>query len=303
MTLDAKELYSILLQVPPFYKYRNENGTIHGRGSVDDKGSVAAQLVAVNSLISSDEISRDDVALLFVVGEETGGDGMRKANELDLRPKAVVFGEPTEGKLVSGHKGNDALQIKAIGKSAHSGYPWLGRSANEVLTRALAALMELGPNLPRSEKYGSTTINIGKIEGGVAGNVVAESASANIAIRIAAGEPEVIEDEIVKAIHLAVESFLDDGMVPEDVIELNFATRGYGPVDIDYDIDGFDTMTVNYGTDIPWLKKTVDGQKRYLYGPGSIMVAHSDHEALTADDLFNAVNDYKKIILHVLDNA
>lgn len=228
---------------------------------------------------------------------------MRRANELDLKPKAVVFGEPTEGKLVSGHKGNDALQIKAKGKSAHSGYPWLGRSANEVLTRALAALIELGPNLPKSEKYGATTINIGKMEGGVAGNVVAESASANIAIRIAAGDPKMIENEITKAVHLATESFLEDGLKPEDVIELQFSSRGYGPIDIDADIPGFGVMTVNYGTDIPWLEKRVEGQKRYLYGPGSIMVAHSDHEALTEEELFDAVGDYEKIILHALRNA
>jgi acetylornithine deacetylase len=90
--------------VPPFYAYRRENGTIHGRGSVDDKASVAAQLATVNSLIAHGQISADDVALLFVVGEETGGDGMRKANDLGLKPEVVVFGEPTEGKLVSGHK-------------------------------------------------------------------------------------------------------------------------------------------------------------------------------------------------------
>ena len=59
-------------------------------------------------------------------------------------------------------------------------------------------------------------------------------------------------------------------------------------------------MTVNYGTDIPWLEKTVEGQKRYLYGPGSILVAHSDHEALTEDQLFEGVEGYEKILLHLL---
>lgn len=223
---------------------------------------------------------------------------MRLANDLHLTPKTIVFGEPTEAKLVAGHKGNDALTIKAKGKAAHSGYPWLGRSANEVLVAALAAVIELGPHLPRSEKYGATTVNIGKIEGGVAGNVVAESAAATIAIRIAAGEADVVEREITKAVHMAVRSFLEEGMRPEDVVELQFSARGYGPIDIDADVPGFDVMTVNYGTDIPWLKKTVEGQKRYLYGPGSIMVAHSDHEALTEEELFGAVEDYQKIILH-----
>ena len=261
---------------------------------------MAAQLVAVNNLLSAEKISADDIALLFVVGEEVGGDGMRKANDLELKPQIVIFGEPTEGKLVSGHKGNLGLKIKAKGKAAHSGYPWLGRSANEVLTRALAALMELGPNLPKSEKYGVTTLNLGHIEGGVAANVVAESASANIAIRIAKGPPEMIKDQITKAVYVAMQSFLDDDLKPQDIIDLEFSSAGYGPIEIDADIPGFETMTVNYGTDIPWLKKTVEGQKRYLYGPGSILVAHSDHEALTEKQLFDAVEGYEKIILHVL---
>ncbi|KAK3085179.1 hypothetical protein LTR53_020117, partial [Teratosphaeriaceae sp. CCFEE 6253] len=113
-------------------------------------------------------ISPDDIAFLFVVGEEVGGDGMRKANDLGLEPQTIVFGEPTEGKLASGHKGNLMVKLTAKGKAAHSGYPWLGRSANEVLVKALAALMELGQNLPESEKYGLTTLNIGHMEGGVA---------------------------------------------------------------------------------------------------------------------------------------
>lgn len=254
----------------------------------------------MNSLIAHSQISADSIALLFVVGEETGGDGMRAANSLGLKPDVIIFGEPTEGKLVSGHKGNLGLKIHAKGKAAHSGYPWLGRSANEVLTRALAALMELGPRLPRSEKYGVTTINLGRIEGGVAANVVAETASASVAIRIAAGTPAMIRHEIQKAVDLAVETFLEDGMTPEDIIELSYESAGYGPVDIDADIPGFQVFTVNYGTDIPNFEKAVEGQKRYLYGPGSILVAHSDHEALTEEELLDAVKGYKKIILHVL---
>lgn len=285
--------------VPPFYPYQHNGSTISGRGSVDDKASLAAQVVAVNSLIRAGKLSKEDVALLFVVGEEVGGDGMRRANDLELKPEVVVFGEPTEGKLVSGHKGNMGLSIKARGKAGHSGYPWLARSANEVLTKALAALMEVAPNLPSSEKYGSTTINLGKIEGGVAANVVAESASANIAIRIAAGTPATVRKEIAPAIELALASFLDKHTSLDDIISLDFST-GYGPVDIDHDIPGFDVFTVNYGTDIPNLEETVKGQKRYLYGPGSILVAHSDHEAVTEEELFGAVEGYERIIEYSL---
>lgn len=54
---------------------------------------------------------------------------------------------------------------------------------------------------------------------------------------------------------------------------------------------------VNYGTDIPSLK---GNHTRYLYGPGSILVAHGARENLTVGDLETAVEGYKKLILHAL---
>jgi len=286
--------------VPPFYDYKiHKNGNttlISGRGSVDAKGSVATQIIATNQLLSEGKIGPDDVALLFVVGEEIHGDGMRAANSLGLTPQNVIFGEPTEGKLASGHKGIMGLTIRALGKSAHSGYPWLGRSANEVMIKALAALMELAQNLPTSEKFGTTTINIGKITGGVAANVVAETAQASIAMRLAAGTPAEIQHQVLETLNAAVQDYRHDG---EEVLEVEFA-RSYAPVVLDHDVPGFDTIVVNYGTDVPNFDQTVKGQKRYLYGPGSILVAHSDHEAIRLEDLEEAVGGYKKLILHSL---
>ncbi len=61
---------------------------------------------------------------------------------------------------------------------------------------------------------------------------------------------------------------------------------------------GFETVVVNYGTDIPNLKGT---HKRYLYGPGSIFLAHSDHEHLKVSDLETAVEGYKALIEHSLE--
>ncbi|TKX25161.1 putative carboxypeptidase [Elsinoe australis] len=288
--------------VPPYIPY-NSTGTkasttISGRGSVDAKGSVAAMIIAANSLLNSVEVTPNDFAFLFVVGEETHGDGMRAANKLNLSPKAIIFGEPTEGKLASGHKGITVFNLKARGKAAHSGYPWLGRSANQIMTRALNALLDLEKDFPKSERFGVTTLNIGQVEGGVAANVVAETATAKVAIRIAAGEPDEIQEMVVRAVEDATKDFRDER--GNKVLDIDFLGVGYGPVPLDTDVQGFESMPVNYGTDVPNLKSTVKGQKRYLYGPGSIQVAHSDHEALTLADLELAVKDYKKLILHCL---
>ena len=83
----------------------------------------------------------------------------------------------------------------------------------------------------------------------------------------------------------------------EGKIEVEFYGGAYGPVDIDHDVPGFESTTVNYGTDIPNLR---GGHKRYLYGPGSILVAHSDHEFLEKKDMVEAVKGYERIILHAL---
>ncbi|KAF7867385.1 hypothetical protein EAF04_005468 [Stromatinia cepivora] len=269
--------------VPPFWPYERRGDEIWGRGSVDAKASVATQITAYQDLISAGKIGEGDVALLFVVGEETYGAGMGQANELGLSWETVIFGEPTELKLAAGHKGIMSIHITAKGKAGHSGYPSLGRNANSML---IPALYELGRmDLPWSEKYGNTTLNIGRVDGGVAANVIAEDAMANIAIRIAAGTPE----EIQKLVLDVVEKTGQD-------LKVEF-TQGYGPVHCDSDVEGFDTITVNYGTDVPNLK---GDHKRYLYGPGDILVAHSDHEHLKISDLEEAVRGYKKLIEHSL---
>ncbi|RDL34645.1 Zn-dependent exopeptidase [Venustampulla echinocandica] len=286
--------------VPPYWPYERRGDEIWGRGTVDAKGSVATQITAVEELLAEDKICPGDIALLFVVGEEKGGDGMIKANDLGLKWEAVIFGEPTELKLASGHKGIMGVTLRAHGKAAHSGYPELGKSANEMLISGLYALLHT--DLPWSEKYGNTTLNIGRIEGGVAANVIPEDASASLALRIADGEPTDLAEILLKALNTTGEVFNSTFQY------------GYGPIDIDADVpgnitlemsmdivtntfSGFETIVVNYGTDIPNLK---GDHKKYLYGPGSILVAHSDHEHLNVSDLVDAVKGYKLLIEHAL---
>ena len=166
-------------------------------------------------MIANGEISPNDVSLLFVVGEETGGDGMRRVNDLGMTWQTVIFGEPTELKLATGHKGILIFTVKAHGKAGHSGYPWLGQNANDMLVSALVALQSL--DLPKSDLYGNSTLNIGRISGGSAANVIAEEAYAMIGIRIAAGGPESIRkllSDTVKAV--------------DENLELNFSGGSYG---------------------------------------------------------------------------
>lgn len=55
---------------------------------------------------------------------------------------------------------------------------------------------------------------------------------------------------------------------------------------------------MNYGTDIPNL---AGNHSRYLYGPGTILVAHGARENLTVGDLETAVEGFQRLILHALE--
>jgi acetylornithine deacetylase len=268
--------------VPPFIPYRASHGTIYGRGSNDAKGSVAAMITAVEELLASSTIKEGDVSLLFVVGEEFDGVGMKTANNLGLKWNTVIFGEPTENKLAVGHKGIMLFHVLSSGKASHSGYPQLGINANSQLIQALARLDAL--ELPESDLLGPSTLNIGRIDGGVAVNVIPAHANASVAVRVAGDL-----DETVNKIKYAVKG------VPG--IELKFLSQMYGPVELDHEVEGFDTIVCAYGTDVPNLK---GDHRKFLYGPGSILTAHGDNEYVLKSDLFDAVNGYKALIKEAL---
>ncbi|KAI1120857.1 hypothetical protein F5Y10DRAFT_114090 [Nemania abortiva] len=284
--------------VPPYIPYSRSDEQVSadtsfaGRGSVDDKASVAVQITAVTELLAAGLIDPKAVTLLFVVGEERTGDGMRYfSDQLQSHQfsfKAAIFGEPTEGKLACGHKGYFGCNITAHGKAGHSGYPWLGKSATEVLMRGL--LKVLDTDLGSSDRFGNTTINVGTIHGGVAPNVIAELATAQIAGRVAIGpEPDggrIVKDRVIDVLK----------SVDKDAFEVQ-CNDGYGVVKCACDVPGFETDVMNYGTDVPNLK---GNHIRYLYGPGTILVAHAANEAIQLADLESGVEGYKKLILHAL---
>ncbi|KAJ5500494.1 Peptidase M20 [Penicillium expansum] len=284
--------------VPPFIPYSvhhpedstttfdPENLILAGRGSVDAKGSVAAQIFATLETLDSQPDAK--LGLLFVVGEEIGGDGMKVYSDSFLNSKnalkTVIFGEPTEAALVAGHKGMLGFKVLAHGSAAHSGYPWLGKSAVSAILPALSRV-----------DYGPTTLNIGVIRAGVATNVVPSEAWADVAVRLAAGTPAEARDIVQRAVDEAVRD-------AEAEVVVDFVSHGesYPPQDLDVDVDGFNVTTVNYGTDVPNLA-VGPGVKRYLYGPGSIFVAHGDNEALTIRQIKEAVVGYKKLIEAALE--
>jgi acetylornithine deacetylase len=218
------------------------------------------------------------VAMLFVVGEETTHDGAHAANawaeSTGFRSVALVNGEPTESTLALGTKGAMRVIVRTEGEAAHSAYPHLGRSATRALVHLLAELD--GLDLPSDPLLGETTVNIGSLAGGVADNVVAPSAEARLMARIVSPADEV---------WARLERWIAGRAALERSIEIPAMRLG--------SLEGFPTSVVAFATDIPALSAW---GTPYLFGPGSIHVAHRDDECVGVSELREAADSYERIV-------
>ncbi|WP_028925732.1 M20 family metallopeptidase [Pseudonocardia acaciae] len=135
---------------PPFSGVR-EGGRVHGRGSVDMKGGIAAGLYALAALQDLGVELPFDVAVQIVVAEETTGVGTRAAALEVPDPAAAVVLEPTGGAIVPVSTGLRFFTVEVTGRSAHTSAPWRGVDAFERLIRVRAALADLARE--RGEGY------------------------------------------------------------------------------------------------------------------------------------------------------
>ena len=261
--------------VPPHFPAREDKDFIYGRGACDAKGIIAAQIKAAEKLIAD---GVKNFGLLFVVGEESGSDGARAANNLLNRCKYLINGEPTENKMALGSKGALRVKIKTIGKAAHSAYPQQGDSAIIKLLDVLNEVCAL--SLPRDVVFGETTCNIGTIFGGIQANVIPDSAQAELMFRLVTPADQ-IKHKIEEIINGRAE------------LQYTFECE---PVRLQ-SIDGFETKVVSFTTDIPLL---TNWGKPFLIGPGSILDAHTSGERIGKKELEQVVILYCKIANQLL---
>jgi len=252
--------------VPPFIPSKEDSERIWGRGSCDAKGIIAAQIAAADRLRSEGL----NVGLLFLVGEEKDSQGAQVANQQPRGSRFLVNGEPTENRLGLASKGTLRAELTAHGRMAHSAYPELGESAIDKLLIALTRLRAMV--LPADPQIGPCTLNIGMIEGGRAPNVIPDFARAHLLYRLIAPAHDLRRQILAAVGDLAEVNF---------VIEIPFMRLRT--------LDGLPAMIAAFTTDIPALTRWGEP---LLVGPGSIHVAHTEHEHIEKAQLTAAVDLY-----------
>ncbi|HKM67443.1 MAG TPA: M20/M25/M40 family metallo-hydrolase [Candidatus Acidoferrum sp.] len=263
--------------VPPFFPSREDDTHIHGRGSCDAKGIIAAMVFAAESLLAS---GTHNFALLFVVGEERSSIGALTAAASPRGSRFLINGEPTENHLALGSKGVLRYELTARGKLAHSAYPHLGHSAIHSLLDALHEIRAFP--LPTDPVLGPSTLNVGTLSGGRAPNVVADEARSEIMFRLV-GDPASTRTAVARiaAAHKV------------EAREVLFAPAVHLSPLLD-----LPTTVVAFATDIP----TFDGTwgQPFLLGPGSIHFAHTSEERVPKSELTVAVDIYARMVRQLL---
>ncbi|MBD3186768.1 M20/M25/M40 family metallo-hydrolase [Candidatus Bathyarchaeota archaeon] len=277
---------------------------LHGRGTSDMKGALAAFIVSFLSYIDAiNEATKQDrvIGLLFTVDEEVGlrgADAFASSSHARLFDKAIL-GEPTRMIPVRGHKGVLFERIKVSGRAAHGSVPDQGISAIKIAMdfyHHLEKAHEEGVTCHSHPLLGDPTLNLGVFRGGTAPNVVPDECTLEIDRRITKGEN--VEDvrqgfrDMVDAMHLP-----DGAMIKEECINsrppyyldddepfLSFIESLLGPATI---MNGY-TEAGCYFND--------GGISTIILGPGSIDQAHVANEHVAIAQLDKAVDVYSSLI-------
>lgn len=266
------------------------------------KGFIAVALAMVPHMLAQSHGAPVHLALSY--DEEVGCLGVRgllaDLAESGARIAGCVVGEPTHMAIGLGHKGSRAYRCCVRGREAHSSLAPSGVNAIEHAALLVARILQMAEDLRRDESHQThfdvpfTTMQTGRIEGGIATNVVPRDCEFRFDIRHLAGtDPDRVLAQI--------EGYANDVLVPQmravaPESRIGFEMLGDVPqFDIRADAPlvahvrqclspiGGEPMYVGFGTEAGLFQRA--GHAVVLCGPGSIEQAHKPDEFVTLHQL------------------
>ncbi|HQI13229.1 MAG TPA: M20/M25/M40 family metallo-hydrolase [Candidatus Woesebacteria bacterium] len=255
--------------VSPFIKFSEDKKYIYGRGSCDTKASVASMIVAG---INSKNNGINNFGLIFTNGEETNFDGIKSLIKSKMEIPFIVIGEPTSCCPINGHFGILNIKITSHGKAAHTSNPQNGVNAIDLLIKAVEKINKV-PVHPE------TPISLVQIDGGVADNIIPETANAIFGLRPSPND----KNNYQKIFNSAINQKNVKTEVLINVTPINFSI----PKELDFLGQG---QTVKYFTELSFCNNGI------VLGPGDIKYAHGPGEKILKSELSKAVDIYVQIL-------
>jgi succinyl-diaminopimelate desuccinylase len=189
---------------------RVEGDVLWGLGAADMKGGLAV-MVALAEAVPEPAV---DVSWVFYAGEEVTAEHNGLAHLMRDRPDLLagdvaILGEPTNGEVEAGCQGTMRLEVTLRGARAHTARPWMGRNAVHRLAGVLAAVESFDERRPIIDGCEfREALQAVAVSGGVAGNVVPDSATLTLNRRFA---PDRTPDEAEGEVRALLAPHLDAG--------------------------------------------------------------------------------------------
>lgn len=212
---------------PPdsFDHYHEDEAWVYGPGVCDMKGGNIVALEALRRL-RDDGIMITNIDILFVSDEETGSDDSKRltaelAKEYDYCLVYEAAGPNME--VVTGRKGVGTFTIDIEGVAKHAGNDYAdGVDANLEAAYKLQALVAL------TDLEKGTTVNVGKIEGGIGANTISPKAHLLFELRYKTADERdrVLKaiDEIVATAYVVGTTSMLGGGIQRDVMQSSQAS-------------------------------------------------------------------------------
>jgi succinyl-diaminopimelate desuccinylase len=170
------------------FEPRVEGDRLIGRGAYDMKGGLAAMMCALKDVERQDRVRVRFICVPDEESEETDDRSTDAIVKRGLGGNFAITGEPTDMHIGVEAKGVLVMRIVVHGRAAHSSTPWLGDNAVLKAVDVFRAIGSLPFSRESSEMFDRPSINLGRISGGRALNMVPDECTMAVDVRYLPGQ-------------------------------------------------------------------------------------------------------------------
>ncbi|HLO78710.1 MAG TPA: acetylornithine deacetylase [Magnetospirillum sp.] len=281
------------------FKVRHADGRLYGRGTADMKSFIALCLSLAPEFAARQLAF--PIHFAFSYDEEVGCIGARRLIEdlggLEVRPRLCIVGEPTDMKVIIGHKGKKSVRCEVHGKECHSALNHRGVNAVEIAAEMVAFLRQMQRRIRRQGPFDFgydppyTTIHTGVMSGGTALNIVPARCSFEFELR---NLPSHDVEDLMAELRAFAQSLIPEMLEVDEASGIMFdeynTTAGLDTAEDDEAAllarrlsGNNDVAKVSFTTEAGLFHDA--GIPTVVCGPGSILQAHKPDEFITLDQV------------------